>query len=167
MTRNEAIKLLSQIMDALLISNSWLPSTDNPIKEAFGMAISALQAQESCNNFATDTISRQAAIDALNEYFTRIGRLKRKGLSKGEKAISLDTVGTIKTLPSTQLRPKGEWVYEKINSYTDRTYCSECGSHAPFEYVTDDHYGRHAHGEIWKTNFCPNCGADLRGEKDE
>lgn len=65
MTREEAIKLLSQIMGALLVSNSWLPSTDNPIKEAFGMAISALQAQESCNNLATDTISRQAAIDAI------------------------------------------------------------------------------------------------------
>ena len=49
-----------------------------------------------------DTISRRAAIDALNEYFARIGRLKRKGLTKGEKAISLDTVGTIKTLPSAE-----------------------------------------------------------------
>lgn len=43
MTKEEAIKLLSQIRDALLASNSWLPSTDNPIKESFGMAIEALQ----------------------------------------------------------------------------------------------------------------------------
>ena len=49
-----------------------------------------------------DLISRQSAIDALNEYFARIGKLKRRGLTKGEKAISLDTVGTIKTLPSIQ-----------------------------------------------------------------
>ncbi len=49
-----------------------------------------------------DTISRQAAIDALNEYFARIGKLKRRGLTKGEKAISLDTVGEIKTLPPIQ-----------------------------------------------------------------
>lgn len=49
-----------------------------------------------------DLISRQAAIDALNEYFARIGKLKRRGLTKGEKAISLDTVGTIETLPSVQ-----------------------------------------------------------------
>ncbi len=47
-----------------------------------------------------DLISRQAAVDALNEYFARIGKLKRRGLTKGEKAISLDTVGAIKTLPS-------------------------------------------------------------------
>lgn len=49
-----------------------------------------------------DCISREDAIDALNEYFERIGKLKRRGLTKGEKAISLDTVGTIKTLPSAE-----------------------------------------------------------------
>lgn len=53
-----------------------------------------------------DIISRQAAIDALNEYFARIGKLKRRGLNKGEKAISLDTVGAIKTLPPAE--PKRE-----------------------------------------------------------
>ena len=53
-------------------------------------------------------ISRQTAIDALNEYFERIGKLKRRGLTKGEKAISLDTVGTIKTLPSAQ--PEPPWI---------------------------------------------------------
>lgn len=47
-------------------------------------------------------ISLNAAIDALNEYFSRIGKLKRRGLSNAEKAISLDTVGAIKSLPSAQ-----------------------------------------------------------------
>ena len=50
---------------------------------------------ESCE----DTVSRKAAIDALNEYFVRIGKLKRRGLNEGEKAISLDVVGAIKGLP--------------------------------------------------------------------
>lgn len=45
MTNQEAIKFLSQIRDILLMDNSWLPSTDNPIKEAFSMAINALTAQ--------------------------------------------------------------------------------------------------------------------------
>ena len=49
-----------------------------------------------------DTISRAKAIEALDEYFERIGKLKRRGLNKGEKAISLDTVGAIKSLPPTQ-----------------------------------------------------------------
>lgn len=58
--------------------------------------------QPTCNQLVTDTISRQVAIDALNEYFARIGKLKRRGLTKGEKAISLDTVGVIKTLPCSE-----------------------------------------------------------------
>ena len=49
-----------------------------------------------------DLISKKAAIDALNEYFSRIGKLKRRGLNKGEKAISLDTVGAINSLPPAE-----------------------------------------------------------------
>lgn len=59
---------------------------------------------------------------------------------------------------------KGKWIYEKINSYTSRTYCSECGKSAPFICVSDDYYGRNMHGETNKTKFCPNCGAEMRGE---
>ena len=61
----------------------------------------ALQGKDT-NVPSKDVIYRQDAIDALNEYFARIGKLKRRGLTKGEKAISLDTVGAIKTLPSAQ-----------------------------------------------------------------
>lgn len=64
-------------------------------------------------------------------------------------------------LPSAQPRKRGKWVYEKINSYTSRMYCSECGNSAPFICVSDDYYGVHMHGEINKTNFCPNCGAEM------
>lgn len=53
-------------------------------------------------NGCTDTISRAAALSALNEYFVRIGKLKRRGLNKGEKAISLDVVGAINSLPPAQ-----------------------------------------------------------------
>lgn len=49
-----------------------------------------------------DLVSRKAAIDALNEYFARIGKLKRRGLTEGEKAIRLGTLGAIKILPSAQ-----------------------------------------------------------------
>ena len=45
-----------------------------------------------------DAISRQATIDALNEYFARIGKLQRGG--QREKAIGLDMVGVIKNMPS-------------------------------------------------------------------
>lgn len=45
-------------------------------------------------------IDQQEALDALNEYFCRISKLKRRGLNKGEKAISLDVAGAIQSLPT-------------------------------------------------------------------
>lgn len=70
----------------------------------------------------------------------------------------------LEQIPSAEPERKtGEWIEEKINSYTSRTYCSECGSSAPFVYESDDYYGNHAHGKTAKTKFCPQCGADMRG----
>ena len=68
-----------------------------------------------------DLISRQAAIDTLNEYFSRIGKLKRRGLTKGEKAISLDTVGAINSLPPAEPK-RGKWILDRSGAYC----CSEC-----------------------------------------
>ena len=46
----------------------------------------------------------------------------------------------------TELRPRGEWIFDKENSFTfDMFKCSICG------------YFGHTH-----FNFCPNCGADMR-----
>ena len=60
MTREEAIQFLQAVKECLLTSNSWLESTHEPIKEAFGMAIEALE-QQPCE----DCVSRQAAINAI------------------------------------------------------------------------------------------------------
>lgn len=101
-----------------------------------------------------DLIDRQAAIDALNEYFVRIGKLKRRGLNKGEKAIRLDTVGAINSLPSAQPEQNvGKWIrHEDEDGEPYGHNCSICGEW----YVMP--YG--------KTKFCPNCGAKME-EQDE
>ena len=163
-----------------------------------------------------DLISRQAAIDALNEYFARIEKLKRKGLTKGEKAISLDTVGTIATLPATQPerltdcdfetirihlnaykeklcnqqrwkeaeeyqqiidrfmafasaqpeRKKGKWKVWNILDYAQRPTGRRVGE-CPFcGYLTGE-FMRLPESRHELTNFCSNCGADMRGEADE
>ena len=57
--------------EAISILKTWRVTGDKE-HEALDMAISALQAQDlqpTCNNLATDTISRQAAIDALIEWY--------------------------------------------------------------------------------------------------
>ena len=62
MDNQTAINFLDQLRKVLLDDKSWLESTIQPINEAFDKAISALQEQDlqpTCNNLATDTISRK------------------------------------------------------------------------------------------------------------
>jgi hypothetical protein len=105
---------------------------------------------------SSDTISRKAAIDALDEYFVRIGELKRRGLNKGEKAISLDTVGVIKTLPPAQPK-RGRWLYceDTTADCVDGYRCDQCGLFVPWDYQ------HKSIGYIKDYNFCPNCGAKM------
>lgn len=42
------------------------------------------------------------------------------------------------------IRPKGKWIIEH-----DWVHCSSCG-----------------HEQNYPSNFCPKCGADMRGDKD-
>ena len=113
------------------------------------------------NPNSSDVISRQAAIDALNEYFARIGKLKRRGLTKGEKAISLDTVGTIKTLPPAEPK-RGRWLYceDSMADSVDGYRCDQCGFFVPWDYT-------HKSIDYIKSyKYCPYCGADMRGEQE-
>lgn len=110
----------------------------------------------------SDLISREAALLTLKifDYDIIPSVLARQYVTE-----MLDTLYVkLNEIPSAEPeeRKTGKWIEEKINSYTSSTYCSECGSSAPFVYKSDDYYGNHAHGETAKTKFCPNCGADMR-----
>ncbi len=74
-------------------------------------------------------------------------------------------IGVQKGITLQPERKKGKWIIEIINSYTERTYCSICKKPAPFIYVNDNKYNC-SYGETELTNFCPNCGADMRGEQE-
>lgn len=92
-----------------------------------------------------DSISRQAAIDALaltaREKFNLSDEFNHylAGLMDGEMAI--------RQLPSVQPERKtGRWIEDSGN-----IACSICHT-------------------IWlhrRTNYCPNCGADMRGEEHD
>lgn len=80
---------------------------ESDVRTVVDNAVNSIKKMPSAQPDAPDTnvgdmISRQAVVDALDEYFDRIGKLKRRGLTKEERAISLDVVGTIRTLPSAQ-----------------------------------------------------------------
>ena len=86
-----------------------------------------------------DTVSRQAAMDAV---------IKR------DANCGIDSAEVLKDLPSAQPeRPKGEWITDDLSGIIS---CSRCGNDAPMETTGGGQY---------KSKFCPNCGADMRGEQ--
>ena len=48
-------------------------------------------------------------------------------------------------LPTIESRPKGKWALNMALAE-----CSNCGKYKP---------------QLWVVNYCPNCGADMRGEE--
>ena len=83
-----------------------------------------------------DLISRQQAIDAINELH-----------DKPNAWLDL-AVDALENLPSAQPeREKGTW--------TNDASCPFCGFQPWYE------------RDIYTLSFCPNCGADMRGERNE
>ena len=88
-----------------------------------------------------DLISRQAAIDVADAVWSVTGD---KNVAK--------VWDQIKDLPSAKPeRKKGKWINRSLNIlYPEwaRYTCSVCGEHSN------------------RYDYCPNCGADMRGEQD-
>lgn len=97
-----------------------------------------------------DSISRQAAIDLIMETDPEWCIGMTRAIYEG-----------IKKLPSAQSeRKKGKWIDKPLYKQTmDRktwdgyTFCSECKEMM------------HKYG--YRSKFCPDCGADMRGEENE
>jgi hypothetical protein len=106
----------------------------------------------------SELIDRQAALDALartaREKFNLSDEYNHylAGLMDGELAI--------KELPTIQPeRKKGEWLPDNNNAYEMRFVCSCCKESEVVPTI-----GFTKYKTLW--DFCPNCGADMRGEKD-
>lgn len=67
----------------------------------------------------SDLIRREDAIKAMEQRYQDILRIFKRKVKDGEKAIVLDMIGCIKTLPSAD-RPQGEWIDCKEPPSTDR-----------------------------------------------
>ena len=93
----------------------------------------------------SDLIKREDAIRAMEQRYQDILRIFKRKVKDGEKAVALDMIGCIKSLPSAD-RPQGEWI-----DNGDRYFrCSLCGTKD-----TD------------KWHWCRGCGARMKGADDE
>lgn len=94
-----------------------------------------------------DLISRQAAISAV--YESSVGRQMLWG--------HRDLIRTLKNLPSAQPERKvGKWNWDFANNGWADWTCSICG----WKKNTDIHVNL-------GYNYCPNCGARMKGEEDD
>ena len=108
----------------------------------------------------SELIDRQAAIDAIvqctncgDENTLREYVLKHS-LDNGWTGGILEALDAVKDLPPAQPeRKEGHWIEGKIYRDVIECNCSECG-----QLMTT--------AASVRMNFCPNCGADMRGEKD-
>jgi hypothetical protein len=93
-------------------------------------------------------IKREDAIKAIEEHGKRLSRTWGRKYTKAHEAIVLDCIGALKDIPLAE--NKGEWIgkgdYEAIS-----VKCSICGRD----------------NGLNASNFCPNCGARMKGADDE
>lgn len=101
-----------------------------------------------------DTISRQAAINELNELYD----MRRMRDEDGYVLIyKSDAISSIESLPSVQPeRKKGKWIEAHDTSGHDYFRCSKCGTYIETIFFAND----------YEVNFCPNCGADMMENKE-
>ena len=100
----------------------------------------------------SDFISREWLIEAVEE-----GWIKLDTQEDHNRIIHL--VRDI--APSAQPERKmGKWIYGEDEYGIDGYRCDKCGFFVPWDYAhTFINY-------IEDYNFCPNCGADMRGGED-
>ena len=108
-----------------------------PDREAMEMAFYALQEQDVPDTNVGDTISRQAAIDAVDKH------LRMTDVPVSYPGIVSALTEWLNELPSAQPeRKKGKWINIRHDNIAE---CDQCG-------IT---------GRAWM-NFCFDCGSDNR-----
>lgn len=106
-----------------------------------------------------DSISRQAAIDLAMQYCPD----DDGSCSKADRDIR-ELLDDLENMPSAQPERKtGEWIVWNgmdVPENHGRHKCSECGEFALLRYE------KPLQKEVL-SDFCPNCGADMRGEQND
>lgn len=115
---------------------------------------------------ADELISKQAAIFKLEERFDFHRERSQRNIGSGFVEVHkewaamamgvADCLDVVRKMPAASLHPKGEWDATGRYEFADGSLairCNQCGAAL--------------HKEEWEKyvwNFCPNCGANMRGE---
>ena len=95
-----------------------------------------------------DTISRRGTVKAIRDAMLAWSSMPQWREDK--------IVDAVKALPSAQPeRKKGKWIYHSEIGWGDTWLCDQCG-----EKTTSTVMGKP------RANYCPMCGADMRGKQD-
>ena len=91
----------------------------------------------------SDLIDRQAAIDAVHKEFDEVCVWDESGQTTANEVENI-----LYEVPSVEPeRKKGKWIVHDYALGKERYECVECKGRCNLKY-----------------NFCPNCGAEMRGE---
>lgn len=118
--------------------------------------------QQTCNQLATDCISRQAAINVITEYADRLQMVNwQENPGVPYKAYTLNWfVNTIRDLPSADVTPVRHGYWRITDAYPHNVYCSEC-----YKTFAQTHWAVWEDGSLPR-QFCPSCGARMDGEQN-
>ena len=99
----------------------------------------------------SDITSKEYLLAEIDDLADEFSEVDENGLHSERWCGIMDAKQIIINAPFVSDRPQGEWIIEiDINNYTYGR-CSICGMRQ---------YAGHL-------NFCPNCGADMRGKANE
>ena len=103
----------------------------------------------------SDLIDRQEAINAVKKVDMQV----YEGNAAVGRRLYLtqdEMIAIIESLPSVESEQKtGKWVYDGIRGRFPACKCSICG-----------HYENADWALLQGVNYCPNCGADMRGDDE-
>lgn len=140
MTKDEAVKQLKHFKSF----------HNGSYGEPINMAIEALE-QQPCE----DVIDRAEAMTGIMMFTGNVKSDEEDVYIKVSDAVQL-----LRELSPVTPQPKtGHWE-QYGNFWEDKFKCSECGNKQPKILCGERIVG------YW-SDYCPNCGADMRGENDE
>lgn len=112
-----------------------------------------------------DLISREVAVELLRDkaqHYT-VSMFATSDECHMARVVALEAANEIESLPAVDAVPVVHGRWESVDSSYWRWTSSDAVSVSHTTYRC----GRCGWGTVVKTNYCPNCGAMMRGKSDE